>query len=44
MIFKYMKTHPKCGNPDTHNVTDVEHKVDLSTNLLFHFPLYCKYK
>lgn len=39
MIFKYMKAHPECGDPGTHGVIDVKHKVKLFMNLKFPFTL-----
>lgn len=39
MIFKYLKPHPERGDPDTHSVIDVKHKVKLLMNLTFHFIL-----
>lgn len=39
MIFKYKKPHPEHGDPDTHSVIDVKHKVKLFMNLTFRFIL-----
>lgn len=35
IIFKHMRVHPECCNPDTHSVIDVKHKVKLFVNLTF---------
>lgn len=34
-----MKAHPEGGDPDTHGVIDVKHKVKLLMNLTFPFTL-----
>jgi len=37
MIFKHTKAHPQGGDPDTHSLIDVKHKVKLFLNLTFPF-------